>query len=419
MKQQQKFNNESFSMEKQWSGYFFILGVFIFYGFYPFNLVGEFVGYTGSGISYSVRIMLIGMSFFTIFKYIKNGMDKRVAFFLAYVIVLFFIYALRVGYDTIFQLPSLVDAEEKYIIEYFITTVLPAFSFIFFITKYNEKLFFEVLSALSLLSLLLAVTLFSNQLSDEGALYGSRLATEKVNPIALGAFFATTFIVAVRFLLNGHRTLKQKFYTIFICLLCSVFIFLSGSRGALISSILSLLTYILFSSKNKGSNFIFVVLSFFIVIPAVIFVADEIFNGIDVFRGFLTIGQSTDMSSQIRLTSYKNAIEQFSDNPIFGDLLIERTTMYYPHNIFVEILMALGLLGALPFFLYIAAVFYFSVKLMKKNGFGCLVSLLWLQQLYGLQFSGSVFYNYQFWNYSIVIGIMYFSYQKAKQKLIV
>lgn len=391
---------------------FIYFGVFTFYGFYPFNLVGEFVGYTGSGISYLVRALLIGMSFFTIFTYIRNGVNKIVALFLLYVITLFFIYYTRVGYDTVFQLSSLVEAEEKYIFEYVIITVLPAFSFVFFIKKYNEKLFFEALSLLTILSLLLAAALFSNQLADNNALYGSRLATEKVNPIALGAFFSTTFIVAVRFLLNGRRSIKQKFCTVFICLLCAVFIFLSGSRGALIATILSLLTYIVFSSKNKANNFIFILFSFFIVIPAVFFVADQAFNGIDVFRGFLTIGQSTDMSSQIRLTSYKNAIEQFSDNPIIGDLIIERTTMYYPHNIFVEILMALGFLGGLPFFIYIAVIFSYCVKIMKDNQFGCLVSLLWLQQLYALQFSGSVFYNYQFWSYSIVIGIIYFSYKK-------
>lgn len=416
MKNQQQFNNGSISKEKKESGIYFILGVLIFFGFYPFNLVGEFFGYTGSGISYFVRVMLIAMSFFTIFKYIGNGINKRAALFLAFVIVLFFIYALRVGYDTVFQLPSLVDAEEKYIVEYLLITVLPACSCAFLIKNYNEKLFFEVLSALSLLSLLLAVSLFSNQLSNQGALYGSRLATEKVNPIALGAFFSTTFIVGVSFLLNKNRTLMQKFYAAFICLLCAVFIFFSGSRGALISLLLTLLTYIIFSSKNKVINFIFIVSSVLLVIPFVIYIADEFFNGIDVFRGFLSVGQTTDMSSQLRLMSYKHAVEQFVDNPILGDLLVERVTVYYPHNIFLEILMALGLLGGLPFFLYIAGVFYLSIKLMRKSGFGALVSLLWLQQLYSLQFSGSVFYNYQFWSYSIVVGIMYFSFSGKNLK---
>ena len=57
-----------------------------------------------------------------------------------------------------------------------------------------------------------------------------------------------------------------------------------------------------------------------------------------------------DESTALHYLAIEGAWQQFFENPLFGRYLIELNTQFYPHNIYLEALMSVGFIGALPFY---------------------------------------------------------------------
>lgn len=64
-----------------------------------------------------------------------------------------------------------------------------------------------------------------------------------------------------------------------------------------------------------------------------------------------------DASNVERLAQWVSAWNQFLSSPLIGDS-IQCDIPPYPHNIFLEVLMALGIIGMIPFL----SIFYFAFK---------------------------------------------------------
>ena len=82
----------------------------------------------------------------------------------------------------------------------------------------------------------------------------------------------------------------------------------------------------------------------------------------------LALIEESDLSG--RDGAYDIAIGQFLSSPLYGDYFVLTSgplAGLYPHNIILESLMTLGLIGSIPLFILFLRSIYQGIKLFKIN----------------------------------------------------
>jgi hypothetical protein len=108
-----------------------------------------------------------------------------------------------------------------------------------------------------------------------------------------------------------------------------------------------------------------------------------------------------------RVSMWKSAMHQFKTNPIFGDSFINNFGNLYSHNLIMDVLMSVGIVGSIPFFIYLLSPFYYFIRLPaeKKRAISVLF-VVFLAALMLYMTSGGLFTAAEFWILSAaVIGI--------------
>lgn len=111
--------------------------------------------------------------------------------------------------------------------------------------------------------------------------------------------------------------------------------------------------------------------------------------------------------NSLRTPLYNRAIEIFKNNPIIGGRVLYEDG-YYPHNIFLELLMATGVLGLLLYFLkFIPVIFNLKIFFDSKNTSANIFFMLFLQYFVLVLTSYSLFGVSEFLYFSaIIIGLV-------------
>ena len=159
-------------------------------------------------------------------------------------------------------------------------------------------------------------------------------------------------------------------------------ILLKGARGALLCIIVAFILNTLFSVNGKKKYFSFILLT-----AVAIFLATPMYN--DALLELSSFLQRNDMSSRT-ITKLANdeiqddngrsrfadaAIEWIKESPAIGyglcgdRVLIGRTLRLppnYPHNVFLELMMHMGALGAVFFVWFLFKVLYILVKVRDQ-----------------------------------------------------
>ncbi|NML70479.1 O-antigen ligase family protein [Chryseobacterium sp. RP-3-3] len=102
----------------------------------------------------------------------------------------------------------------------------------------------------------------------------------------------------------------------------------------------------------------------------------------------------------------------FKSNPLFGGATLFEDGMY-PHNIFVEVLMSMGIIGLISFGLYFKDLGKFKLRYIKENIYYLPYFLFFAQYLVLVQTSYCIFANIEFWCFSaVIISIILFCYDE-------
>ena len=112
---------------------------------------------------------------------------------------------------------------------------------------------------------------------------------------------------------------------------------------------------------------------------------------------------SSDQISFGREEHFKSAFKQFINNPILGDKIFDNYSNFYPHNLFLESFMALGLFGGL---LFIFIIFRNLVNFQQKKNYLNLYVLFSIFLLFVCT-SGSIWNSFEFWVILILINNKY------------
>jgi len=117
---------------------------------------------------------------------------------------------------------------------------------------------------------------------------------------------------------------------------------------------------------------------------------------------------ATNTGDQGRSSLWHKGLEQFANHPIFGNsFVLDRTAGswvgFYPHNIIVESLIALGIIGGILILCIIGKGIFVAYKEIVQNSVNGWLGILFLQFSILAMFSNAIYTNHFFWYYSVLV----------------
>ncbi|MDN4739594.1 O-antigen ligase family protein [Clostridium perfringens] len=180
----------------------------------------------------------------------------------------------------------------------------------------------------------------------------------------VNAFYISIFLAIVfsKFLFE-----KQKVYiNVFFIVLGFYALILTGKRGLLISNIICFFIIILIMKKKKRKNLSKIVLAIisFIIASIVIYNSNDMKV---ILLKFKLLEQSGDITNG-RSIIWSLAIENFKNNFFLGTGISSTAKIIgeYAHNIYIQLLSDLGILGFLSFVFTFIFSLIFSIKLFRS-----------------------------------------------------
>lgn len=375
---------------------FFIL--LVVFGFPIFVTTNLLLGFDTSQGSILYRALIVIFSFVIIFNSINKLTKIRLGLFTLFL----FLYCVRLIYDlSIKSIPSPnIDPQLIYLF-HFGGIIIPVIAISFMqinTVKLNTTILYVsfVQCFFVLIGLYLLYGTDIVQLAAERYMYGDDSINggngSPLNPILVSRTGAVLFVLLLVNVL--FKTNKIKSYSYIVGFILSIsLIILGGSRGPLVTCFLLSIITIFFHLKNSNFKNIFVV--FFGVLLVLIGLNYLITNYSESISLFTRVNESLlDESGVIsgRKLHYSSAINQFINNPFFGDKIFDDYLNFYPHNLFLESFMALGIFGGL-IFSYITIINI--IKGGKKNIINIFITFVCFS-LFGFT-SGAIWSSFEFW----------------------
>ena len=342
--------------------------VIVFFLPYFFNTESE-------AFSYPYRIFLFLFSVYILFINFKEknyiGNEKIIIIYTIFwsYYILKAIYSFSVYY---FQ-PDIFNDRWKIYAKIFLVSFIPSLAIITSsFKKINLDLLFKSSFYILLFSLLLDFTLilFNGD-------FGKRDYRISIYYISLGHLGTTLILLSLYYLLKKELTINPIF-TILGVFLGAYFNYISASRSAFLA--LSVCGIILFLSSNKKKLFFyFSAFIAFIILLSFVLLNTKYQDKTPLF--FVRLYQSVFEGNaagrgELILKSWNN----FLESPFFGTRILLDDGMY-PHNIFLELLMATGILGFAMYSFFLWKIIKTNFYIIKNNFYRpeFLLSLLWVQ----------------------------------------
>lgn len=295
--------------------------------------------------SIPLRIVLIALMLYGIYKNIDRIKHKyTVPAFLLFSMIYIFktVYTEFIGFE-------MSSPWFEYVFYYFSYSFFPFFFFSTINFKKYKNIIIDTLIFSGFILGVASIYMFKEVLITGGIGRISLLTYETgdsiISPLALAYSGSLTIALCLYKLIYEVNT---RFYTtyLFITMVISFILFFLGStRGALIAILLCVLVFIYFGSvQNKLRAFLYFILS----IPLIIYGVQK--TGSSIFERSMSTIETGDSSGREPL--WNDAINEFTKHPIFGGRI--EVSGIYPHNLFIEILMATGVIGFLIFMVFFA-----------------------------------------------------------------
>ena len=188
-----------------------------------------------------------------------------------------------------------------------------------------------------------------------------RLAYEGQNPIWVAR---TLGYAALGFLILNIK--KKKGYFLFLSVIFLSLMALTGSKGPIISLLLAVLYYII---KTKGIKFIRPILFMSGIVIAFMILIDV--ENYDITRIFDISGESASFIERFRI--YDVGFRAWAESVLFGQglggysaFIGEVGVRTYPHNILIEIISEMGMIGLVIIILLAISTIY-SLRVLKNK----------------------------------------------------
>jgi O-Antigen ligase len=316
--------------------------------------------------------------------------------------IFLFFYSCRLIYSLYIsdEILSLAD-KSQYIMYWFFMCLIPGINFLFLGRYYSSKYMYVTWVTLALVIVpALFVDVSISNFSSQG-----RLATAAINPITLGHYATSLFLLSFYMILNKNQDealpaiANNTFVFLGTSLVGIIIAFSANSRGPLIAlSICLILILVNYKPENK-KNVKFLLFLIFSLVLFTIALSSSMGDQNNIFDKFFLSGNELDPEDQRnRGYAYNMAIKLSLEHPFIGFGLELPDGHGYPHNLFLESFLSLGFCGGILFFTVTVYTIITSIKLLAtKNPQLGWIGILFIQYTIGGCFSGSLYAASSFW----------------------
>ncbi|MCO4182530.1 O-antigen ligase family protein [Proteus terrae] len=349
---------------------------------------------------YRALIFICSLLFVFRLIFFEKHIPSKVAKYISLVLLVWCLFYLRLLWDITYGTPLLDSSVYSIYLTFGLGVVLLIMLSVINISKKDMISFIDFSRWILFFSIVfISISAFNSLYLGENSL--TRFGLDKLNPISLGKAAGACAIISM-FVLSYKKITKINYFCTLVALVVSVLIlFLSGSRGALLSFIIVCCIALL--KKFSLTRVVFGSGILVFVVFSVNAIMSMLWSDFSLVERISKTGGDEDQSANIRYQLYNNSLEQFYNSPLFGDYSVEREYMFYPHNVILELLMSIGVFGAIIFVFIVA----YSVFCNIKNDFDnkSLLSVLWGLLTFYLvisMFSGSLFLSVELWVFLII-----------------
>lgn len=240
---------------------------------------------------------------------------------------------------------------------------------------------------------------------------GIKRDEQGISPVSFGFTNSPILLISLFYL---HKLFKSKILSIIFnigtVLLCSYIIVMAGQRGPILWTIVAMFIYLSMQTKIKVKYYLLVFVFGVIVYIGRFAIISELKNYVPrtaeriemtIVEGYTSGRFDLDRPDQ---STFLIGLQNFAESPLFGYNFRLVTDYYefkgsYAHNIFIEILMTMGLLGFIPFVYLLLMVYKKSKRSLKGNNNEKLhpFLLIFLSSFFLLFTSETLLLYYNFW----------------------
>jgi hypothetical protein len=377
-----------------------LLFITCIFGYTTVATISEITGYENRIFSIFLRSFIIFLTTILIYKSRKTAYQSNNKIALVLLIIFWSIYITRIAFY--FAIDPNVPAFE---ISFYYTwaigvSFLPMLALALAGGTTNAAISFTVTFYFAAASSLLALSQAGTQFYEEDVLIShGRLMLQHLNPISLGRHAAILIVLSVWAILHRKELELSRGTHFFahLTLLAGMYLLLgSGSRGPLLSLFATMLFIVALDNKTKTtSSGIAVIAIGAIIYFATMWVVSN--EEMSIYRRLSSSILGSDEATNTRYLSFSGAMSVFLEDPLFGGAIEEPNTNFYPHNVYLEVLMTTGLVGATPLLVAVTYMFKVSVLRLKHRPKTGWIGALLILHLGDALFAGSIYNSGQLW----------------------
>lgn len=344
-------------------GYVFITTIFI-----P-NTYDDNNGFVTRYITLPLRGIVLLCNLYVIVKNYER--NKKFNIYIVFIFIFFLLY-LAVAAIYISVLGTTVErvyykSSDYY---YFIigVTIIPFLSVLYSYKKINIEIFSNIVVSMLIISLLISI--YSNQALAKSIdlSYVRQQGNKGLSSIEYGQAAVSLILISLYKSMNKKNNKKYIFFY-YGCMLLGVYAMLkAGSRSPIISLLVAIIAIVLKNNKNTFVNLFFIIVIF---IGLLLFYDDIVkFIGMisPIMKMRINLLGHGDLN--MRDVLFMDAVNQFIRAPLIGNdiVLIDGSGAgWYPHNIFIESFMVLGVFGGLIMTILTVVTIMYSLYLLKND----------------------------------------------------
>lgn len=358
---------------------------------------------------YLVSLLLFSVLFYIQQKFKEKKISKK-EFLIIYLLNAFIIYV--ISYNTFNSIPL---PSQQVIL--FIIFIIPPFISGYYFSYEKSRLdglsqMLEV--AMIVFTIGLVVSTFSTLISGQSFESFGGSTYQEASYLAAFSFGINLFYLIWGNKVARYDIFKKNIFKIFQVIMLVIQLFsliVGGGRGAFVLLIVYLFTYtvVLLRQGNYKMIIKYVVIFSVFVLFVIIFTNTFLNNtqilssGINRILAFISPEGINWEGTSGRDVVYKSVLNIFKENPILG---VGFFNYPQPHNLFLEVLVSVGVVGFTIILFLITCILIKFSKVISKDFKNIVILVIFLYPMTMLMFSGSIFTSSEF---SFVISYIYFS----------
>lgn len=383
------------TIKKNYIEYIFIF--FLTFGYIFFYSLAVPLNVPNTLFSVPFRVVLLLISFYII--YVNFDTIKKRKTTVIFVILFWGFYFIKAIYsfNTDTYLQKTLNNEQQIYIRIIGLNLIPYIAVLSIhfskeiVIKLNRLIFNFLLIILGI-SCLYTIFVFQSFEKSSGIFAGYYIST--------GHYGLSLLILSVYYYFVSPQKIKS-----FLGILIGAFtVFSSSARSPMLAAFVILFIVLLYVNKLKYWVALLLTVLLFIIS---IYILKQVymFDFEFVERMYNAIFKGDGSGRSYYLTK---GWDVFKNNIPFGGCILFEDGLY-PHNVFMEVLMSMGIVGIILFFSYFKDVWKFRMKFISENTYYLPFILFFIQYFVLVLTSYNLFANMEFWTFSTVfISIILF-----------